>query len=99
VVRITLHPSLPVAGGTVGCRRVSRMTNLAFTQAKIKDFELAHLKIYPIYVLRGQVSQIQSCRISTTQGNNRVSERSLGEDSVLIVQQEPEASHQIHDSL
>lgn len=28
------------------------MTNLAFTQAKIQDFELAHRKIYPIYVLQ-----------------------------------------------
>ena len=46
------------------------------TQALIQGFELASSNIYPIYGLledvKGSVLQIQSCRISTTQGNNRI---------------------------
>ena len=53
------------------------MTNSATTQALIQGFVLAHPNIYPIYELlacvKGLVLQIQSCRISMTQGNNRIS--------------------------
>jgi hypothetical protein len=59
---------------------------------------LAHTNIYPIYELlehmKGLVLQIQSYRISMTQGNNRKSERSSSEDPALIVKQKPEASNQ-----
>ena len=72
-----------------GCRRAGRLTNSATTQAQIQGFELAHPNIYPIYELlecmKGPVLQIQSCRISMTQGNNRISKRSPSEDPVLIV--------------
>jgi hypothetical protein len=44
---------------------------------------------YPIYELleyvNGLVLQIQSCSISVTQGNNRVSEKSSRKDPILIV--------------
>jgi hypothetical protein len=44
---------------------------------------------YPIYdlleLVKGPVLQTVICRISTTQSNNKISERSPGEDPVLIV--------------
>jgi hypothetical protein len=49
---------------------------------------MAHPNIYPIYDLLERmqtllVPQIQSCRISMTRGNNRISsKRSPGEDPV-----------------
>jgi hypothetical protein len=50
---------------------------------------LVHPNIYSIYELlehvKGPVLKNQSCRISVTQGNNRISERSLSEDPALIV--------------
>ena len=65
------------------------MNNSTTTQAQIQGFELAHTNIHPIYKLlkcvKGPVLQIQSCRIFMTQGNNRISERRLGEDPGLIV--------------
>ena len=68
---------------------VGELGNSAATQAQIHGFELVHLNIYPIYELlehgKGPVLWIQSCRISMTQGNNRISERSPSEDPVLIV--------------
>ena len=69
-----------------GCR--GGLTNSA-TQAQIQGFELAYSNIYPIYYLleyvKGLVLQIQSCRISTTQTNNRRSERSPHEDPGVVV--------------
>ena len=63
------------------------MTSSATTQ--IQGLELSHPSIYPIYELlecmKGLDLQIQSCRISMTQGNSRISERSLTEDPVLLV--------------
>jgi hypothetical protein len=65
------------------------MTSSTTTQAPIQGFELTHPNIYPIYELlesvKDPVLQSQSCRISRTQGNNRISERSPREDPVLIV--------------
>jgi hypothetical protein len=56
------------------------MTESATTQAQIQGFGLAHPSIYPIYDqlehVKGWVLQIQSCRISMTQDNNRISDRS-----------------------
>ena len=52
-------------------------------------FELAHPNIYPIYELlecvKVPVLQIQNYRISMTQGNDRISERSPSEVPVLMV--------------
>ena len=51
--------------------------------------ELAHHNIYPtdkmLECMKGSELQIQSYRISKTQGNNRMSKRSPGEDPILIV--------------
>ena len=50
---------------------------------------MAHPNIYPIDELlkymKGPVLQIQNYRMSMTQGNNRISEKSPGEVLVLIV--------------
>ena len=50
-------------------------------QAQIQGAELAHPSIYPIYELlehvKRPVLQIQSYRVSMTQGDNRISEESL----------------------
>jgi hypothetical protein len=68
----------------------SWQTDNPATQLQIQGFELAHLNIYSIYELldfvKGLALQIQSCRISMTQGNNRISKRSpgRGRDPVLI---------------
>jgi hypothetical protein len=60
--------------------RTSRLTSPNISQAQIQGFELACPSIYPIDKLlecmRGLVLQIQSFRISTTQGNKRISEGS-----------------------
>ena len=62
------------------------MTSLASTQAQIQVSELACSNIYSIYDLlehmKGPVLQLQSYRISITQGNDRISD---SEDPVLIV--------------
>lgn len=80
------------------CRSAGRLTNSATTQAQIQDSEMTHHDISPIHELlvfmKGLVLQNQSCRVSMTQGNNRTSEKSPGEDLVLIVYQKPEASNQ-----
>jgi hypothetical protein len=60
-----------------GYRAAGGLTNSATTQAQTQCFELAHVNIYPIYELLEGVKglQIQSCRISMTQSENRLSER------------------------
>jgi hypothetical protein len=59
------------------------------TQAQIQGFEYAHPNICPICEMlecvKGPVLQIQSCRVSTTQTDNRISERNPSEIPVLIV--------------
>jgi hypothetical protein len=70
-----------------GHRRDGWLTNSATTQAQIQSFGLDHAVIYPI----DELLEL-SCRISMTQGNNRMSEKSLSEDPVLVEQQKPEAS-------
>ena len=71
-----------------GCGRVGRLTGLDTTQAQVQNFELAHPNIYPIYELlkhmKEPVLHIQSCKISMTQSNSRISEGSFGEDPILI---------------
>ena len=49
--------------------------------------------------MKGLVQQIQNYRISMTQGDDRVSERSPSEVPVLIKQQKPEALNQTNKSL
>ena len=65
---------------------------------------MAHLNIYPIGILlelyiKGLILQIQSCRISMTQGNNGISKKSVSEISILTVLQKPEALNRTNDSL
>ena len=71
-----------------GCENPSGLTSSDTSQAQIQGFELAHPNIYPINELlecmKGLVLQIQNYRISMTQGNNRISERSPSEVPVLI---------------
>ena len=68
---------------------ISRLTSSDTSQAQIQGFELAHPNIYPIKELlkcmKRLVLQIQNYRIFMTRGNNRISERSPSEVSVLIV--------------
>ena len=47
------------------------MTNSATTQAQIQSFELEPIYELLVYVKK-VVLQIQSCRISMTQSNNRI---------------------------
>ena len=58
-------------------------------QAQIQGFELTHPNIYPTdELLEGMywpVLLIQNYRISTTQGNNRLSKRSPNDDPVYLV--------------
>ena len=59
------------------------------TQAQNQGYELAHPNIHLIYDLPKHVKELvlqtQSCRISTSQGNNRISKRSPSEGPTLIV--------------
>lgn len=70
---------------THGCQA----NQLSYHQAQIQGFDLTNPIIYPSYELleqvNGSVLLFQSCRISMTQGNNRISERSPREDPVLMV--------------
>ena len=63
-----------------GCRRAHELTNSAATQAQTQGFELVHPNIYPIHELlehlKGLVLQIPSYRISMTQDNKGLSEKS-----------------------
>ena len=58
-----------------GSRRSIRLTSTYTSQTQIQGFELTHLNIYTISELlecrKVLVLQIQSYRISMTQGNNR----------------------------
>lgn len=80
-----------VLGGVAGavlesslwwCRhsRAIMLTNQTITQVHVPDFELSHLKIYTICemleLMKGRVLLIQRCRISTTQGINKITRRS-----------------------
>ena len=73
------------------------------TQAQIQGFELTHPNIYTSHELqeygKGPFLQIQSYRIFMTWDSNRISERSPGEDPVLILQQKRETLNQTNDSL
>ena len=72
-----------------GFGRAGWPTNSATIQAQNQGFELPHPNIYPIYELpefmKEPVLQIQSFRISMTQGNNSISKSSPSEGPVLIV--------------
>jgi hypothetical protein len=74
---------------------------LSYQPGQMQGFELAHPKIYIRYewlgCKKGQDLLIQSCRISMTQGNNRLSGRRPGEDPILMVSQKPEILNQSND--
>ena len=59
--------------GGMGTGESWKVDQLSYTQAQIQGFELAHPNIYPIYEL---LQPVLSCRISMTQDNNRMSEKS-----------------------
>ena len=70
------------------------MSSSANTQAQPHSFELAHSEIYITCDLsesvKGRALMTQSCRISGTQGNNRMTRKSPDEDSMLMMSQKPE---------
>lgn len=74
------------------------LNNSATTQAQKQGFELAHPNNYPMNELlelgKSLLLQNQSCRISNTQGNIRISKKKPSEDSVLTVEQRPETWNQ-----
>ena len=63
-----------------GCGRGGGLVSSNITQAQIHGFQLSHANIYLIYELlklgKRPDIQTQSCRISTTRGDNRTSGRS-----------------------
>jgi hypothetical protein len=65
-----------------------KLTNSHSSQAQIQGSGMAQPNIYPINELleymKGPVLQIQNHRISMTQGNNRISQRSPSGIPVLI---------------
>jgi hypothetical protein len=75
----------------VGEERTGRLTSADNFQFQIQMLKLAHPNIYPIEELWEDVKvlvlEIQTYRISMTQGNGRISERSPSEVPLLIVQQ------------
>lgn len=63
--------------------RAGRLTSSVMSKAQLQGSEWLPYNL--LELMKGLVREIQSCRTSRTQGNNRRSERSLGEDPVLIV--------------
>ena len=63
--------------------RAGRLTSSVMSKAQLQGSEWLPYNL--LELMKGLVREIQSCRISRTQGNNRISERSLHEDPVLIV--------------
>jgi hypothetical protein len=86
------------------CRkgRASELTTSATTQAQIQGSELTHPQTFIICkwlgFMKGPVLLIQSCRLSMTQGKDKITRR-RNEDPKLMVSQKPETSNQTHDSL
>ena len=75
----------------------------SYHPAHIQGSELSHPNIYIICkglgIKQGPVLLFQSCRISMTQSNNRITGRSPGEHPVLMVSEKPKVSNQTNDSL
>ena len=73
------------------------------TQAQNKDYDLDHPNVHFIYELleheKGKDLKIQSCRISMTPDNNRISKGSPSEGPDWIGYQKPEDLNQTNDSL
>jgi hypothetical protein len=60
------------------CGRAVRLTSSEASEAQIQGFELAHLNTYELLEhMKGPVPQVQSYRISMTQGDSRMSKRNL----------------------
>lgn len=79
-------------------RRVCRLIRLNTSQAQIQGLELACPNIYPICILecrQGPALEIGNYRISVTQDNDRISNRSVNKIPVLLEWQEPEPSYQL----
>ena len=77
------------------------------TKADSQGSELAHRRICiirkslgctEVLVLPIRSDPIRSCRISMTEGNNRITWRSPSEDPILMVSQMPEISNRTNDS-
>lgn len=68
---------------------IGEVTNPATVQAQNQGYELTFPKAHTIYYLldyvKGPYSKTQSCKISTTQSNNRISKKSSSEGLVLIL--------------
>lgn len=87
------EPAPPLADCCTGCASpggkdegelVGSPTHLRTTHAQNQGCELAHPNVHPICeLLERPVLQIQSCTISITQGNNRISKRSPSEGLCL----------------
>lgn len=73
----------------MGGRQKPGLTNSVITEAQTQGLESAHLNIYPISELlehgKGPALRHNSYRISSTQPNNRIYERSLSEGPVLML--------------
>lgn len=82
--------------------RESRPAQLS-PRPTFRCFQLAHSKIYIICELLGDLKGpdplTQGFRMSKTQGNNRITGKSPGEDPILMVSQEPETLNRPNDSL
>lgn len=74
------------------------LTSPATTQAQNQSYGVLHLNIHSICDLlehvKGQVLQTPSCRISMTQGNDRITKRGPCVGPALTVWQKPEALSQ-----
>ena len=84
-----LRPSSTVELTLIVWMQGSWQTNqLSYNPGPIQNYELTYPSIHPIYELleheKWLILQIQSCRISMTQGN-RIAKRSSSKDLVLIV--------------
>jgi hypothetical protein len=77
-----------------GCARAGGMTNLASTQTLSWPIPKSSTSVICWNTGKGQ-----SCKISMTRGNSRVSQRHPSADPVLTVPQKPEPSSQANDSL
>ena len=87
----------------VQMREIWHTDQLRYHPGQIQGSDLAHPKICIICewlgCMKGPVLLIQSCRISMTQGNNRITGMRPGDDPVLMMSQKPETSNQTNDSL
>lgn len=70
---------------------------LSYHPCQIQSPELVHPK--SVSSKNSWDMVIQNCRISMTQGNNKITRKSLDEDPLLIVSQNPEISNQNNEDM